>query len=265
VKVVTASLRELEKWLGGVVLAQSLDEVFQVEQSAPEPAETGSMAAPNATVEQAVLEHDSQRKRLQLQRWTFYRLSESEVSALGPYTAAVNVLSYKLNEHETWDVPLGALLVALERFLGASALRFDEYKGSFAFPLLLVGKDSKREHVVLLRDRRESLVPSLFRIEPQGVKPSDGYVESGPDTPIEALKLLISFVATYGTYLDRYASEAIAPFTRWVESEFLMYGHDGKRFFGKHFEESDAYFQAVAAHRDSAIQLGPAEALRRAR
>jgi hypothetical protein len=171
------------------------------------------------------LEDNPARKRLTLQNdlWIFHRLTDAEASALAVYARAIQVPHILDVESELWGVPPGAVPISLEMMFGKSSQHFDPYKGSYAFPLLLETRRSPRVHLVRVSDHKMSFSLDLFRLEHERVPPLTPYVPLEPDTPVDAVRCLGTFVAAYAEGVRLLGTVPTAPFTRRVPSERLVY------------------------------------------
>lgn len=165
-----------------------------------------------------------------------YRLMDHEAMALRPQLQA---------RRERPRLPIGfpgrrdlpAVFLAAERCFGRTSGRFDEYKGSFRFELLLVlrPEDAAARYVGVLRDHRCSLELELYPL----TRPSERTREWVPsDHELESLRqAFLEFLVTGGTALARTAPS----FVRSVPSELWIYGSREGDLFARGVSEYEAF------------------------
>ncbi len=172
------------------------------------------------------------------------RLTDPEASALSEYASPINILPMFLASIGFRGGPPGAMLMALEETFGPSSPLFDQYKGSYAFPLLVSSKKAEPRHVLRVYDHRGGLQLSLFRVELHKPEQRTSYVGDATPTLMALLANFYEFVELRAEWWAHYRSKPIQPFARSVESELLVYGHDGKQFFAKTYVNAISFVQA---------------------
>lgn len=184
------------------------------------------------------------------------RLIDEELPVLHPWLQAV--------DPDPWfwrpACSLAALFIGATHALGASSTQFDEYKGSFRFPLLLsLPRDGKQlRYVAVLRDFRGGVDLLLYRLcdhvatHPGSTSPAPGDDELSARDIQRLTTDLIGFLESHG--------QARVPktpaFHRTVESQLIIYGVRGGEAFEREHQDSETYRQALATiERDSTQEL----------
>jgi hypothetical protein len=191
------------------------------------------------------------------------RLTDHDVSEIGPYCRHIQSSSdawfYRRTSTERLDLP--KIFIAAEALFGRSSKKYDDYKGSFGFPLLLsaVRDGVSLRYVVMLEDRRGATDVNFHRID----------VDCDPD-PRERSRFAPPVDSELGStdldYLTGYLlgyllgyGEGVAPlvpaFYRTVPSELLVYGRRGGELFEREFDDREAFDRAVETIER---ELGPA-------
>lgn len=171
------------------------------------------------------------------------RLFDHEVSALSPWCRAIETdslaaFSRNVMQHE---MTLPRVFIAAERIFGRSSTRFDSYKGSFQFALLMSANHARAEarYVIVLHDVRGSVRITYHRFSEecgaQQRKLTDGELSR---SEVDRLaETLLEFLSIAGDAVARTTS----CFHRAVPSERLVYGCRKGVLFASQFESIDEY------------------------
>lgn|SRR5512145_599516 len=175
-------------------------------------------------------------------RWHLWRLADEEFANLGQHALPIEqnfALLAELHQQRAFTrvhLSLGIALTVMELKFGPSSTLFDNYRGSFSFPLLLTIQRQRRiSYLVRCHDHRGVLYFPMYRIVP-----GDPSLEerSRPHAPIagefsrhemdEFVRCLHGYLHGYGSSLG---ADAVTPFYRAVWSDLILYGHHGASFF----------------------------------
>ncbi len=162
------------------------------------------------------------------------------------------MMQLEFRRSEESKLNLAQTFVALESLFGKSGHFFDDYKGSFDFPLFLSLHKNNQDYPYLLcvRDHKGSLEFTLRRVVDEEEKQYNRDVYHKPfaeEFPREEINQLI--IHLYG-FLQGYI-EAIAPsydraFFRTIEACWGIYGYQNGEFFEREYENEDEYHDAIA-------------------
>jgi hypothetical protein len=201
-------------------------------------------------------------------QWYLWRLGDDEFVSLGHHALPL-VQNYQLLLRLSQrtlpsgaTLSLGHTLAVLERRFGPSSPLFDNYRGSFSFPLLLTfEREQRKSMLVRCHDHRGMLhFPQYLII------PSDPSVEErshchAPETQeLSQVELDEVITSLHGYLIEQAAlleTELVAPFYRAVQSDLLVYGYDSGAFFERSYPCWADYEQA---RQELEVRLGPRRA-----
>jgi len=181
------------------------------------------------------------------------RLNDNQVSELAPFLTAVDrnwIAEFRRNATD-----LTRTYVALDNLFGPSSPRFDRWKCSFSFPLLLssVHTDDKTQgfanYVVSVGDLRGLVNMPFYRVTtPTCLTGNTDNQASQPNPEKRELSLddidyLTDFILGY---LEGYAATVLPStpdFYGTVSSEFLVYGKRNGEIFSTSFDDAREYEQ----------------------
>ena len=162
------------------------------------------------------------------------RLFDHEVSALSPWCRAIEIDSFaefsrNVMQHE---MTLPRVFIAAERIFGRSSTRFDSYKGSFQFALLMSANHARVEarYVIVVHDVRGSVRITFHRFSEDDGELSRSEIDRLADALLEFLSIAGGAVA-----------RTTSCFHRAVPSERIVYGCRKGVLFASQFEGADAY------------------------
>jgi hypothetical protein len=205
-------------------------------------------------------------------RWNLWRLSDDEFRSLGEHALPI-VQNFELLakwdelEASSEDPPfLPLAFVALERTFGPSSLRFDAYRSSFSFPLLLTFARQRRcSYLLRCHDHRGIVYYPLYRVVSYDPTPEERSFYHVPANEEFARAEMDEFVTCLRNHLLDFGrtltTALVAPFYRAIRSDALLHGFDGTQFFEQTFpsalefdrarEELDARLDLVRHHGSS--------------
>lgn len=213
------------------------------------------------------------RPRIQLDngRWNLWRLTDDEFVSLGHHALPVvqnhallaRLQGGPLGDHEPlW---LGQTLVAMERRFGPSSPTFDDYRGSYSFPLLLTFDRGRRcSYLLRFHDYRGMIHIPFYRVVTGDPSERERSSYHPPIAEEFSQQEMDDLTETLCVDLKRTAlglkDELLSGFYRSVPSDVLLYGFDGTRFFEfscaswQHFEDArlDLEMQFGAGRRRTA-------------
>jgi hypothetical protein len=180
--------------------------------------------------------------RLDAGRWNVWRLADDEFITIGHHSLQLSQnydLLRELSQREpaaSKRLSLGHTLGVLERKFGHGSMLFDHFRGSFSFPLLLTFQRRVRvSYLLRCHDYRGIVYFPLYRVvkdEPSVEERSRCHATLDSEfSRAEA----DDFVSAFYGYLQACArlleSMPITPFYRAIQSDIILYGHDGSAFF----------------------------------
>lgn len=210
------------------------------------------------------------RPNLQLAdgQWQLWRLGDDEFVALGHHSLPL-LQNYELLVRLSrrplpggTTLTLGHTLAVLERRFGPSSPLFDNYRGSFSFPLLLTFEREQRVSILLrCHDYRGMLHLPLYRVTTGDPSIEERSRCHTPEAADLAQTELDEFVTCFHGYVLEQAAllevDLAAPFYRAVQSNVLLYGYDDGAFFERSYERWSDYEQA---RQELELRLGPRRA-----
>jgi len=142
------------------------------------------------------------------------------------------------------------LYVALKLLFGESGSLYDDYKGSFAFPFLILFKKKKKEYVYLLkfynnRNSCEYLIRKIIHIEDTNYT-RDVYHKPFDEFPREKIRYFMNFICGYlKGFLEVVKEEYNESFYHKVDSSLFIFGYKDNDFFEYEFETEEEYDKAL--------------------
>lgn len=178
-------------------------------------------------------------------QWKLWRLTDDEFVSLGhhalPVTQHFELLErlQRGTNHPGGPLQLGQALTALERKLGPSSPLFDSFRGSFSFPLLITFERGQRfSYVARCHDYRGLIHLPLYRVV--SGEPTE-QERAGCHPPIdgefsreEIDRLTCELFARLRTVADAIDQLLPVPFCKAIQSDVILYGFDGVRYFEVH-------------------------------
>jgi hypothetical protein len=194
--------------------------------------------------------------------YTLWRLSDAEYWRLGKYCLPIMALCdpYVIRDRKNLRrgrrVNLAEMFVVLQQWFGESSKRFDDWKGSFAFPILMhiVKSEASYFYMGNLYDHRGYLDLSLYRITSAVVQKEKAMVLHQPFATEFSQEELSHFMRElYEQIKDTFDAQPrlpAEPFLKTVGSNLILYGHMDDEYFEQyyncheHFKEDLEYFQS---------------------
>lgn len=199
------------------------------------------------------------RPHIQLKdgQWHLWRLADDEFVTLGHHSLPM-VQNFELLT-QLGRLQLGQALTLLERSYGPSSPLYDHYRGSFSFPLLLTFEREQRiSYLLRCHDYRGVLHFPLYRIEkgePSVEERSRCHAPAATSCLLpETDEFVIDFYSDLMAQAGHLDSALVTPFYRAIQSDIILYGHDGSQFFEKTCDNWSKFEQARA---DCEARLGP--------
>lgn len=192
-------------------------------------------------------------------KFHFWRLTEDEFrqlcqSSVPIKTDSMFLLKMLLSERRNPNLlTLPKALLILERLFGKSSDWFDDWKGSFSFPLLLKVQKPVEAFFYLLRieDFRGSLEFRLCRVLKDGANGVDTSISQPPFEPefsnqeINQFIILLYGFLTDATYF--FDKKQFQPFCKRIDSNHILYGYQDDAFFEEQIDSLEEYQAAVQA------------------
>jgi hypothetical protein len=174
------------------------------------------------------------------------------VAELAPWLSEIerNYSHQFLQRTEHLDLP--KTLLAAEHLFGRSSQTFDDYKGSFRFPLFLsASRDGlDLQYVVLLADCRGSIEVVFARYSEQcrQIWPGGGFAAPVDNELSRAeLDYLSDHVRGYLVGLGHTLVEKSAPFYRVIPSQRVVYGLRAGELFERSIDSAEDFEDVRAA------------------
>ncbi|GAA6621265.1 hypothetical protein [Scytonema sp. NUACC26] len=147
---------------------------------------------------------------------------------------------------------LAETFVILEWIFGESSSLFDDWKGSFCFPVLLVVKKEigRLYYLINLYDRRGSVYFSLYRIIENSIY---GYETQRLREPFELefsrqeINCFLNYFYSYITEYFQTMKDIISPqnFVKKIDSNLILYGYKNGEYFEDQYDSGDSYQEAI--------------------
>lgn len=152
---------------------------------------------------------------------------------------------------------LPKVFLALEKLFGKTSNLYDEWKGSFSFPLLLVLQRNQGKFFYLVRffDHRGSFKFTLYRLLENGVDDYDINIFRSPFELEFSREEINKFFVFICGYLEGYSESVFKRntpkvFLKKISSNLILYGCRDGELFEEHFESSEEYQQAIAQYEE---------------
>ncbi len=192
-----------------------------------------------------------------------WRLTESEYSQLRSSSLPIKEDGLSLMEFMLYErynpnrLTLPKAFLTLEHVFGKTSDFFDDWKGSFSFPLLLLVQKPVGQFFYLMRihDHRGSLYYLLYRLLENGVGDYDVNVYHEP----EELEFSRGEINDFISYLYRYlvsiskkiCQPPIQPFLKHIDSNHILYGYRNGEFFEEQIDSESEYKAAIQAFEET--------------
>jgi len=180
-------------------------------------------------------------KSIKYQLWRlddseYRKLRENSLPIKDDYMFSMNLY---LSERQSEDkLNLAKLFVTLTWLFGDSSDLFDDWKGSFCFPVLLVLKKEMGNFFYLMRiyDHRGSVYFSLYRVLENGVEDYDPQIVREPFELEFSRQEINYFLNFFYGYMAGYFEKIklILPtqyFIKKIDSNFIIYGYKDAQYF----------------------------------
>jgi len=142
------------------------------------------------------------------------------------------------------------LYVSLKLLFGESGFLYDDYKGSFAFPFLILFEKKKKEYAYLLRiynnlDRGEYIIRKIIHVEDTNYT-RDVYHKPFDEFPREKIRYFMNFICGYlEGFLEVGKDQYNESFYHNIDSSLFIFGYKDDDFFEYEFETEEEYDKAL--------------------
>jgi hypothetical protein len=153
--------------------------------------------------------------------------------------------------YELDHLKLPQSFLTLEHLFGETSDWFDDWKGSFSFPLLLVLQKHEEKFFYLLKicDHQGSLCFDLYRILKYGI---NGYKIDVYQPPFEAefssgeIHEFLTYLYGYMLGVSKWVCKVPpSPFLKHIDSNNIIYGFCDGKLFEEQIESEEEYKQAI--------------------
>ncbi len=191
-------------------------------------------------------------------KYQMWRLDKSEYEKLRENSLPIAddfrfYLELYLSDRQREDrLNLAEIFVILEWIFGESSNLFDDWKGSFCFPVLLVVKKEigSLYYLMSIYDHRGSVYFSLYRILENSLY---GYETQTLREPFEvefSRQEINCFLSYFYDYLAGYFQSVIdiilpQNFIKKVDSNLIIYGYKNGEYFEDQYDSEDSYQEAI--------------------
>lgn len=157
------------------------------------------------------------------------------------------------------ELNLAQIYAALVSLFGETSHLYDDYKGSFAFPLFLHLRKGEQSYPYLLRinDYKGALEFNFYRVVARNDHRYDRSVYHEPFAEEFAREEINYFRSYLYGFLEGYFSVVGAqegrPFFRAVPAIFVIYGWENGHFFETQYESDETYRAALDEFEAAAI------------
>lgn len=188
-------------------------------------------------------------------QWCLWRLADDEFVSLGHHALPL-LQNYELLLRlgprlfrDGTTLTLGHALTVLERRFGPSSPLFDNYRGSFSFPLLLtIERQQRLSYLLRCHDHRGMLHFPFYRVTPGDPSVEERSRCHAPVPEEFSQEEMDEFITEFYRFLfeQGYLLETglVAPFYRAIESDIILYGYDGNKFFQQMHDSWNEYVRA---------------------
>ena len=146
---------------------------------------------------------------------------------------------------------LAQIYIALRRLFGETSEGYDDYKGSFSFPLFLHLKKGSQSYPYMLRirDHKGSLEFDFRRVIDPGDKHYDRNVYHEPLAEEFSREEMNAFIVYFYGFLKGYfrvtGQEQTQFFYRSIAACLAVYGYRDGQFFEQAYKDEEEYWQAI--------------------
>lgn len=200
-----------------------------------------------------VIETDGKTYRLiRLNDNQFFQLYENSLSIAEDYIH----LMYLYRDGKIIFSSFSRLYFALESLFGPSGKFFDDYKGSFSFPLFICFENPETAYILNVYNVRTSMSFKIAKL----IHSSDNRFDRNiihqpfPDFPRQEINHLIDYMAGFlSGYFESRSKYENQTFFGTVQSNLIVFGCRDNQYFDDEYESQDEYDSAVRELQDSGI------------
>lgn len=184
-----------------------------------------------------------------LKEFEYHLLRESSLPITENLLFLFNLYLSERDDPERLTLPKA--FVTLEHLFGQTMSFFDEWKGSFAFPILVeLNKENGQFYYILkVFDHRGTLSFTWYRIVETGIDDYDINIYRDPfelEFSQEEMNKFLSYFYGYLIGSSRILKKVPpSPFLKKVNSNLIIYGYRDGEFFEEEFESNEDYQQAI--------------------
>ncbi len=194
------------------------------------------------------------RKEISFDLW---RLNDQEYNQLRENSLPIKenllflFILYLSERDDPERLTLPKAFLTLEYLFGQTTTFFDDWKGSFSFPLLVRLTKTNGQFYYLLKvsDHRGTLYFNWYRVVETGIDDYDINIYRDPfdlEFSQDEMKEFLSYFYGYLTGVSRrFDKIPPAPFFKKIDSNNIIYGYGSGEFFEKHFDSEEDYQQAI--------------------
>ena len=143
---------------------------------------------------------------------------------------------------------LSKTYAALKLKFGESGACYDDWKGAFAYPFLILREDQPEfRYVMHLYHYRSSLNFRYYRIAPEipSHEKSSHYLSPSIDFSKEQMAQVVSYLINWLTgYFSVCSHDFHENFCKKAHSEFILFGYKNGKFFDRSYDDEDLYEKA---------------------
>lgn len=186
----------------------------------------------------------------------YEKLRENSLPITDDFRFYMNLYLWERKQEDSLN--LAEIFVTLEWLFGESSNLFDDWKGSFCFPILLLVEKEIGTFYYLMRiyDHRGSVYFSLYRIIENGI---DGYNTEKLREPFEfefSREEINSFLSYFYNYLvgcfHRFKPLFLPQsFFKKINSNLILYGYQNGQYFEEQYDSQDTYQAVVASFEEA--------------
>ncbi|MBD2739917.1 hypothetical protein H6H03_39860 [Nostoc paludosum FACHB-159] len=197
-------------------------------------------------------------------KYQFWRLDDYEYAKLRKNSIPIKEdytlykQLYSPYRRDKDKLSLGKSFVILTWLLGESSDYYDDWKGSFYFPLLLVIKKERGDLFYLLKiyDHRGSLDFGLYKISDNELKDHKNDILHDPfDSEFSRQEINSFWSYFYGYMLGLSQSMKLficpLPFMKMIDSNHIIYGFKDCQFFEEQYNTESEYHAAIQSYKSS--------------
>lgn len=201
------------------------------------------------------------RKYINLKRretkFHLWRITEEEYRELHENSLPIKedgffLIQLSLSErHDPDRLTLPKAFLTLEYLFGKTSDFFDDWKGSFTFPLLLLVQKSTAQFFYMLRiyDHRGTIYYPVYRILENGAEGYDLNVYHEPFENEFSRQEINEFISHLHGYLVGVSTWVCQPpsqpFFKRIDSNHILYGYRNGEFFEEQIDSEEEYKAAI--------------------